>query len=291
MTLESLIGESLASGANSPVAVPITPTFAARLENVDLARPLSKTDQFRIFDFLKKYKMLVIPDQTGVDPKRLAEFAKIFGTPDETPHVVHPSIPDFPEVKIIRSSGRPSGLKDALDFGPPLPWDSWHTDGSSRQNETFRTISILQAIDIPDHGRDTLFADMEAAFENLSDELKTFLSGLTAQHMDDPLYLLSQGKSPMKPAIHPVVMTDPMTGGRALYVNRMFTRSIVELRPDESEYLLRFLFSQPHRPEYQARVAWTPGTIVIWENARTQHYLVQDMPYKRVMHRVMTTHK
>lgn len=66
-----------------------------------------------------------------------------------------------------------------------------------------------------------------------------------------------------------------------------FGKPDTELRQDESDALLSFLFEQAHIPEHQLRATWKPGTIVAWDNQRTQHYIVQDMPYQRIMHRVM----
>ena len=275
-------------------AIPLTGVFGARLENLDIASLLSPEMKDEIFALLKQYKLLVIPAQSHVDPAGLLAFAKIFGTPDEAPHIVHPAFPGLPAVKILRSSGvapDAGAAQDKLDFGPPVQWDSWHTDGSTRTRDRIRSISILQAIDIPPWGRDTLFADMEAAYEGLSKPMRNMLSDLSAVHEEARDYLLSIGKTPNPPVVHPVVMEDPKTGRQALYVNRMFTRSIVELRPDEGENLLQFLYMQTHKPEYQARVTWTPGSIVVWENARTQHYLVQDARYQRIMHRVMVVEK
>jgi taurine dioxygenase len=80
---------------------------------------------------------------------------------------------------------------------------------------------------------------------------------------------------------------DPGTGRKSLYVNRGYTRSIVGMKTDEARALLDFLFLQAHTPEYQVRVSWRPGDLVAWDNQRTQHYLVQDRKFHRVMHRVM----
>lgn len=270
---------------------PLTGTFGASLGDMDLSQPMTNEAKSFIFDTLKRYKLLVIPGQANIDPVHLVEFARIFGTPEETPHVIYSDYPGVPAVKVLQSSGVSADdgrVKEKLDFGPAAPLDTWHTDGSTRGHDKFRWISVLQAIDIPPWGRDTLFADMEAAFEGLSRPVRDFLSNLSASHEEGGGHLVALGHQRTKPPmVHPVVIQDPKTGRHTLYVNRMYTRWIEDLRPDESESLLQFLFRQTQRPEYQARVVWKPGSIVVWDNARTQHYLVQDMSYKRVMHRVM----
>lgn len=55
-----------------------------------------------------------------------------------------------------------------------------------------------------------------------------------------------------------------MTGDKSLYVNSGFTRRIVGLRKEESDTLLSFLFDHIARgADFQARVRWEPGTVVV----------------------------
>jgi taurine dioxygenase len=83
------------------------------------------------------------------------------------------------------------------------------------------------------------------------------------------------------------MQVDPGTGQQSLYVNRLYTRSIVGLRREESQMLLQYLFAQTNVPELQLRVQWEEGTLVIWDNEKTQHYAVRDTDGDRLMHRVM----
>ena len=157
--------------------------------------------------------------------------------------------------------------------------DSWHTDGPPREKTQWYT--FLQAIDVPPFGRDTLFADMEAAYRRFSPALQAFLGSLTA------LNSWGAAKPDAASVVHPVVMEDPDTGGKSLYVNQLYTTRIRELSQEESDVLLAYLFRQTAVPELQFRVSWRPGMLVIWDNEKTQHYVVRDRPYARVMHRVM----
>ena len=78
----------------------------------------------------------------------------------------------------------------------------------------------------------------------------------------------------------------PVTGHKAIYVNQMYTTEIVDMRPDESRHLLDFLYAQTRFPEYHIRFRWKPGDLAMWDNRSTQHYIVRDRSYPRVMHRV-----
>ncbi|HET6290109.1 MAG TPA: TauD/TfdA family dioxygenase [Amycolatopsis sp.] len=64
-------------------------------------------------------------------------------------------------------------------------------------------------------------------------------------------------------------------------------RRVVGIDRDESDRLLRYLFSRAHVPEFQVRFAWRPGSVAFWDNRATQHYAVNDYhPYARVAERV-----
>ncbi len=250
-------------------ARPLTGTFGARVEGIDLAHPLARSELELLMEMLRQHKVLVFRDQRGVGPGELLAFSRNFGEPETEEHPTHPNLPDYPGVKVLESN-----INIRQNVG-----DTWHTDGATR--ERTRCITVLQAIDVPSYGRDTLFADMEAAYRGLSGPMQTFLDGMTALHS------WGRQKPGAPPVEHPVIHVDPTSGLKSLYVNQLYTQSIVELTADESRALLAFLYMQTHIPEIQLRVSWDPGTIVMWDNERTQHYLVLDQEYRRIMHRCM----
>jgi taurine dioxygenase len=160
--------------------------------------------------------------------------------------------------------------------------------------------SILRCVRIPEAGGDTLWADMVAAYENLSDKMQRFLSGIEAIHDFIPFRRkfdalparerhakLAEMEEELPNPTHPVVRTHPVTGQKALYVNEQFTVAIKGMREDESRTLLDFLIAQPRIPEFQFRFRWAPHSIVFWDNRPTQHYAANDYyPTRRTMHRV-----
>ena len=246
---------------------PITGVFGAEISGVDMSKPIDKVTADQINQLITEYKVLVFRNQFSVGPVELTRFAENFGAPEVAAHPDLPDYPGVPSVKVITKDGT---------YGQ----DTWHTDGATR--EKTRWFSFLQAIDIPPHGRDTLFADMEAVYEGLSPTMQQFFKGLTVLHS------WGVSKPEALPIAHPMIMEDPATGRGTLYVNRGYTRSIVGLQPQESDLLLEYLYRRVYIPEYQVRVVWQPGTVTVWDNQRTQHYIVQDSRYRRTMHRVMT---
>jgi len=178
---------------------------------------------------------------------------------------------------------------------PVLSTDVWHSDTTFRHNPTKYT--ILRCRIMPKLGGDTLFADMEAAYDGLSSTFKKMIGGLTAVHdfqnfrvlftksEEDQAKLRKMEELFPNPS-HPVVRTHPVTGRKCIYVNPQFTVRIEGLDPDESRAILQVLYAQAHVPEYQLRVRWTSGAVVFWDNRSTQHYAANDYyPERRRMER------
>ncbi len=156
--------------------------------------------------------------------------------------------------------------------------DEWHSDISFSPEPS--VMSILNMIECPEVGGDTLWASAYAAYEALSAPLKDLCDGLTALHDAAP-----HGK-PEVNAIHPVVRVHPVTGRKALFVNQHFTRRVVELSHEESEMLLDYLVRWIAQPRFCVRYRWRPGTIAFWDNRCTQHFVVGDFAGERIIQRV-----
>ncbi|MCG8467796.1 MAG: TauD/TfdA family dioxygenase [Gemmatimonadetes bacterium] len=246
---------------------PLTPTIGAEISGVDL----EDVDDATLEDIrraLTEHGVVFFRDQDiSVESQKTlgARFGEL---------VVHPNDPGLeghPEVMIIHadeSSKRVAG-------------EVWHSDVSC--SETPPMGSILRLYIVPETGGDTLFANMYAAYEALSDRLKGFLDGLTAVHDGAPYYrevnrLIGrddEGRA-YPSAVHPVIRTHPVSGRRALFVNEMFTTRIVELATTESDAILRLLFAHVRRPEFHCRFQWRANSMAFWDNRCTQHHAVWD---------------
>lgn len=250
---------------------PINGIFGARITGVDL----SQADDAliaQLSELLDQYKVLEFPEPGLPTPESLGALADRFGVPETVPHPTHPDYPGTPGVKVLDATSYPTG---------PNVKGMWHTDGPPRKNRHW--ISLLQAHDVPEYGRDTVFADMEAALQRVSPPLQAFLESLTAEHS----WGAQEPDAP--PVEHPMILTHPRTGRKALYVNEIYTRRIVGLSRAESDQLLAMLYAHVRVPELQLRISWKPGMLAMWDNEYTQHYLVLDRPYPRIMHRAMVT--
>jgi taurine dioxygenase len=138
---------------------------------------------------------------------------------------------------------------------------------------------------------------MYAAYDALSEPIRTMLDPLRAVHdITKPMVKaiqyghtnldLAEIQKQWPPVEHPVVLTHPETGRKALFVNRNSTTRIIGLSERENELLLPFLFDWVRSPEFQCRLHWEPNTVAFWDNRSVQHYAVADYKERRVMRRV-----
>ena len=255
--------------------------LGAQIHGLDLRQEMSP-DTFSAFEAaLIEHKVLVLRDQPLTTAQHVA-LSRRFGELE-----VHPMRPqgEFPEILVL----------DNHKDNPVLSTDVWHSDTTFRKNPTKYTILRCQIM--PKVGGDTLWADMTAAYDGLSDTFKQMISGLRAVHdfqnfrvlfsrsAEDQAKLTRMEEMFPNPS-HPVVRTHPVSGRMAIFVNPQFTLRIEGLNPDESRALLDVLYAQAHVPEYQFRLRWQPDTIVFWDNRSTQHYAANDYyPQRRRMER------
>jgi taurine dioxygenase len=239
-------------------------TIGAELTGLDLSCELDDDLRTTLRAALDEHHVLFFPDQ-HLDDDAHRRFGAMWGELE-----VHPLIPHvdgFPEV-IELSSER--GVAD-----------TWHTDMTF--SATPPTMSILRTITSPACGGDTMWSDQSAAYEALSAPMQAFLEPLTAVHAASRARGF-QGSD--REAVHPVVTTHPGTGRKVLYVNRLFTDRIIELTAAESRALLDLLLAHSEHPRFVVRYAWRPGTVAIWDNRCTQHFVVDDFQGLRVIRRV-----
>ena len=173
----------------------------------------------------------------------------------------------------------------------------WHTDHSYDAVPAMG--SILVARELPPVGGDTLFSNLGAAYESLSDGLKATLATLRAVHSADHIYGPDgvyaktdqaadlKGHDIRANAVHPAVINHPVSGRKILYVNPAFTLYFEGWTREESQPLLQYLYSVAMREEFQCRLQWQPGSVAVWDNRSTWHLAMNDYHgHRRLMHRI-----
>lgn len=266
-------------------ATPLTGALGAEVTGISLADGVTAQQLAALHKAWNEHLVFVFRDQ-DLQPADLVSLARRFG--DLHIHPFVEGLPDQPEVvEIVKEPDETNA------------WgEGWHSDVSYEERPSLG--SLLYAKEIPPFGGDTLFANMELAYDTLPEETKQRIAGLSAIHCSGEASNYSKNYAGMKPrsepaheAIHPVVRTHPETGRKILFVNDIFTRSIVGLGEEESRKLLAELTAHSTRPEFTCRIRWAPKTVVMWDNRSVMHNAVTDFfksrgntGYRRVMQRV-----
>jgi taurine dioxygenase len=256
---------------------PLTPAIGAEILDIDLA---GEGIGERIPDIraaLLEFGVIFFRDQ-HLTPEQHIAFARYFGELE-----IHPATPrDQPNPEILHIAHGPESRGQE---------NAWHSDVTWREKPSLG--SILRAVEVPEVGGDTLFANMHVAYERLSPQMKRLCEGLTAVHDIARVFARRLGKRPEElhdqypPMRHPVIRTHPESGKPAIYVNTAFTSHIEGLSEKESRWLLDHLFATAADPEIQCRFRWRPGSIAFWDNRLCQHFAASDyFPARRVMERV-----
>lgn len=265
---------------------PLTGAMGAEVFGLNLAQ-LDDSAFANVLEALHEYGAIVIRDQSLTHDELVATGRRIG---ELEVHPIVEGIEGYPEIiKIHKKAG------DTATFGV-----GWHSDNSF--TEIPSQGSILYAEQIPPVGGDTLFANQYLAYEQLSDGMREMLDGLGAVHSAKYAYTAPttkdkyEGKTTIayrysdvveSEVVHPVVRTHPVTGRKALYVNPMFTVRFENMTEEESRPLLEFLFRHSAREDFQCRVRWQAGSVMLWDNRCVQHTALNDCQgHERILYRV-----
>jgi taurine dioxygenase len=282
MTYEFVSKRKLPSFRNFRIE-PLTGALGGTVSGVNLADELTADTVAELRQALLEFKVLFFRNQELDEEGHLA-LARRFGMP-QGPGAIPPA------------DGYPMIRKQQYDQYSQIGSDvNWHAD------DTFRTypskFSILRGINMPLAGGDTIWVDMEKAYDALSAPMKAFLEGLTAEHnllKSFGIGILKQyGATAVEnmikrnpPAVHPVIRMHPETGRKSIYVNQLLASHIVELTATESENILQYLYQHSYQPEFECRFHWENGSVAMWDNRCTQHRGINDFfPSFRLMHRI-----
>jgi len=272
----------------------VHPCLGARVDGVDLTRPMDDATFNRIRDAFQEYSILVFPDQRFDDESQQA-FSRRFGPLETT----------------IRAIGREDRLSDQLvDLSNVDPdhddkligWDDrrmiyqsgnqlWHTDSSFKPVPAMA--SLLSGREVPPTGGETEFVSMRHAYATLPEATRRALEDKVVVHsilysrstIAKGLFDPSQEKG-LAPVRQALVRANPVNGRKSIYIGSHAW--YVEGMPyDESRRLLDELLAHTVRPENVYQHRWQQWDAVMWDNRCVLH---RGRPwdastYRRVMRR------
>jgi alpha-ketoglutarate-dependent taurine dioxygenase len=167
----------------------------------------------------------------------------------------------------------------------------WHSDSSFKRISA--KASLLAALEVPEEGGETEYADMRAGYDALDDATRQRLDGLVAVHSAAFSQSVAMGDEPvhpdehryLPPVRHPLVRVHEPTGRRSLFVGRHAQR-IEQLPDDEGRALLEDLRTFACQPPRVYRHHWSAGDLVLWDNRCMLHRgLPWDTSIPRIMRR------
>ncbi|QNP28341.1 TauD/TfdA dioxygenase family protein [Cylindrospermopsis curvispora] len=269
---------------------PTSTYIGAEIEGIDLSQPLIDEAVEEIRRALLEWKVIFFRGQ-NLDHKGQVEFTSRFGEVTFAHPLGEPEpVPGFPQLKPVdrRLYEKQYGFRTG---GP------WHTDVTAAINPP--AASILRAVNVPAFGGDTQWTNLVAAYQGLSEPLRSLADTLRAEHRFNgggyqPKNSKFEDRIATNPlaSIHPVVRVHPETGERALFINPGFVSRIVDVSPEESKLLLKLFVNQITKPAYTTRFRWNNGDIAFWDNRATAHLAPQDLDevdVERLLYRTTIT--
>jgi alpha-ketoglutarate-dependent 2,4-dichlorophenoxyacetate dioxygenase len=273
---------------------PVTPSFAAEIGDVDLARPIDPTDVQAIKDAFTQYAVLIFPDQHLSQDQHL-DFARYFGSLETTIAVYRKDAPlrlrkEFADVSNLNHDSEVWG-KESRNRLFQLGNRLWHTDSSFKRLPA--RASLLYARSIPPVGGHTEFADERAAYDALPEETKRRLDRMVAEHSifnsrarlgftnfsDDE-------RRGMPPVPQVVVRTLPESGRKSLYLASHAGR-IFGMPEHEGRALIDQLVAHATQRQFVYTHRWRVNDLVMWDNRCTMHRGTEfdDLRWKRDVQR------
>ncbi len=251
---------------------PLSDHLGAEIRGLDLSVPLSDEQFADVHRAFIDHKLLCFKAQT-LSPQAQVDFSRRFG-----PLMVHVlaqyNHPEFPE--IVRLSNR---VVDGVPQGIAAGGSYWHSDFAFQERPAKAT--LLNAIEIPAEGGNTLFANMEAAWQALPPDQQARLRPLKAVHryrrradtteQTTRVELTEAQRQQTPDVVHPLIRANGDSGRLAIFAHPGMTAEIVGMPADESRALLDALFAHCIRPEFRYEFRWSPGDVVIWDNRSTMH--------------------
>ena len=272
-----------------PLAIkPLHASFGAEISGVTLADAVGEGMFDKIYEAFLDHQLILFRN-VDLPPATQVAFARRFG--EVQVHVMNQyhGYKDHPEIYMLSNldqEGRPNGKH------PDKGTLYWHTDGSWRDRTGQATMMYSEIV--PEAGGKTEFADMYAAYENLSPDWKARIEGKraihnldfsrTRRHGHDPMTAEQKAKVP--PIPHPIVRTHPETGRKAIFLGD-HAELIEGMDYAAGRQMIEELNQviTPRSSVYTHK--WSPRECMVWDNRALLHRATgfDTARHKRVMRR------
>jgi len=271
------------------------PLIGTEVRGVSLAEPLTREQFQQVHDLWMEHLLLIFPNQAITDEQHIV-FGRNFGELEIHPSLAHRSSrnKEIYRVSNVDEQGNIIPSKETAWEYLNLSW-LWHTDSSFREIPSKG--SILHGIEITNAGGNTLFANMYAAYDALSEQMKKRIEGKWVIHDHDYIISLSpelakkqdKGKyDALPPVRHPLVQLHPVTRRRCLFLSPHTMVNIEGMDPTEGRKLLDELIAHATQDKFVYKHIWSKDDVIMWDNRCTMHAVepFDNNTIRRIMHRV-----
>ena len=257
----------------------LTGFMGAEIRGLDLTTEISAETATTLRQALGDHHMIVLRGQhLSLDQQK--RLTAVFGPVMRLPYV-SPLVDDDEVIAVVKQAHeRNSGV-----FG-----GEWHSDFSFLENPPAG--SVLNAVEIPGVGGDTVWSSQVAAYRSLPVDLREIVDGRKAIHVGKPYGVKyappkeAQANTSIEMArgdpdadreiVHPAVITLAQTGEKALFLNPIYTTRFEDMSDAESAPILDAIYRHCTRPDFSCRLKWQPGDVAVWDNRATLHYATND---------------
>jgi alpha-ketoglutarate-dependent 2,4-dichlorophenoxyacetate dioxygenase len=274
--------------------LPVTPSFAAEIGDIDLSRRIERSDYAAIDDAFAKYAVLIFPDQYLSQDQHL-DFARHFGPLETSIGLYRKDVPvrlrgeltDVSNLDLANEIWGKESRRRLFQLGARL----WHTDNSFKRLPAHA--SLLYARSIPPVGGHIEFADERAAYDALPEQMKGRLASLVAEHsiFNSRARLgfsdfSDEERRQMPPVSQAVVRRIPESGRKTLYLASHAGR-IFGMPEEEGRALIDELIAHATQRQFVYTHRWRVHDLVMWDDRCTMHHGTEfdDLRWKRDLQR------
>jgi taurine dioxygenase len=258
---------------------PANSAIGAEIRGVDLRQPVDDATWAEIAQAFHDYLVIWFANQPLTHEQHLA-FGQRFGPLMPMPQLL--TEPGFDLIQVIK--------RDADDAGRVIG-ENWHADSTYMERPPAAV--VMKAVTVPEFGGDTGFLSMVAAWEGLSPRMQEMLLPLkvvhsatriygSAYHAQDKKFSATYARTDLdvgagdRETVHPLVCSQPASGRRFLYVNKVYAQRFEGMTDAESKPLLEFLYEHCSKFEYTCRVRWQKDQLLVWDNRAAMHKAIPD---------------
>ena len=252
----------------------LTPTFGAKISNIDLSVPVTKELKEELNKLFAEHAVLVFPGQP-LSPPQFIQAAEIFGVLMEQ-QIKKFTLAEYPIVGYNSTKDLPR-----VNGKLQVRGENYHTDHSNDLEPPMAT--SLVAVQIPSSGGDTQFVDTRKAFDDLDADLKETIIKLKSLHVHQSsrsprsfAKLSNEEMAKIPQTLQPLVIEHPVNKRPALYLNTGRMEGIEGMEIEAAYALIDKLYKHATQPKYEYRHKWQVGDLVIWDNRAVMHQANAD---------------